>query len=161
MLRGKFDDTTGRPFIEGQLWIPSVGIVDEEISLLTDTGADSSILSPVDSAKMHLDHALCTPNDEPVGGVGGRVKGTYRDTAVLAFSDEDGQTTYGYVIDLLILPKTKDTERLVSVVGRDILDQWRMDYWPIANSLTFQVERADYVVAYDPRGEAVSVAPLQ
>ena len=160
MLRGRIGNTTSRPFIEGQLSIQSIGVESEKVSFLADTGADVGLLAPVDSTRLGVDYARCTPNPEPVAGVGGETRDTYLETAVLAFSDEDGLTTYGYVVEVLIFPQKKETEKLVSVVGRDILSRWRMDYWPSADSVTFEVEGWDYIVTYDPRGDAVSARSL-
>ena len=77
MLRGRIGNTTSRPFIEGQLSIQSIGIESEKVSFLADTGADVGLLAPVDSTRLGVDYTRCTPNPEPVAGVGGETRDTY------------------------------------------------------------------------------------
>ena len=43
MLRGRFGDTSMRPYLEGRIFLPTIGI-DGEASFLVDTGADKTTL---------------------------------------------------------------------------------------------------------------------
>ncbi len=70
MLRGRFGDTTGRPYIEGRLILPTQGL-NSDLSFLVDTGADSSMLMPADALRMGRDYGKLARKTESVG-IGGR-----------------------------------------------------------------------------------------
>ena len=70
MLTGRFGGTTGRPYIEGRLFLPRLGI-DGNISFLLDTGADSSILMPGDALRLKVPYDQLT-GDSPAVGLGER-----------------------------------------------------------------------------------------
>ena len=55
MLRGRFGNTSGRPFLEGRLILPNRNL-SFEISFLVDTGADDTILMPADGIRVGLDY---------------------------------------------------------------------------------------------------------
>ena len=55
MLKGSFDPTSGRPYIEGLLVIPALG-VDEVVSFLVDTGSDVTCLMPADGVRFGIDY---------------------------------------------------------------------------------------------------------
>ena len=56
MLRGRFGDSTGRPYIEGRLIIPRLNI-KSDMSFLVDTGADRSLLMPGDGRRLAIDYS--------------------------------------------------------------------------------------------------------
>ena len=60
MLSGRFGGTTGRPYIEAFLSIPSMGI-NGAVSFLIDTGADSTVLMQADATRLQLDYSQLTP----------------------------------------------------------------------------------------------------
>ena len=48
MLEGRFGDTTGRPYVDGRLFVLGRQELNSNISFLVDTGADGSMgLSPL------------------------------------------------------------------------------------------------------------------
>ena len=63
MLRGRFEDTTGAPYIEGRLILTRLSL-SVDISFLVDTGADMTVLCPSDAAKITLDYDLLTDEAE-------------------------------------------------------------------------------------------------
>ena len=142
MLTGRFGGTTGRPYIEGRLFLPRLGI-DGNISFLLDTGADSSILMPGDALRLKVPYDQLT-GDSPAVGLGGEVH-CYEENAVIAFSDP-GRTVYAYQLDLDILPVDPTTMDFRSLLGRDILDRWRIVYDPSHHLLQATVRTADYKV---------------
>lgn len=138
MLRGRFGDTTGRPYIEGRLLLPRLGL-SADVSFLVDTGADATVLMPADVGQMGLDVGQLTNRSESVG-VGGRSRQFVEPAAVMFL--EDGRQLHAYFIDLRIA-EGAELLRLPSLLGRDVLDRWRMVYDPQRAELTFRVRSAD------------------
>lgn len=64
MLRGRFGDTSGRPYIEGHVFLPRLE-KRGNVSFLFDTGADTSLM-PVDGLRVGIDYAeLELPSEIP------------------------------------------------------------------------------------------------
>ena len=141
MLKGRFGDTSRRPYLEGRLLIPRVS-ADANISFCVDTGADSTVLMPADGITMNLDYNELTLGSRPSVGFGG-ITYPYEEEAVLIFI-EPGHAIHVYRISLIISQPEADLLGLPSVLGRDILNQWRMRYSPQTGNLTFDVLKADY-----------------
>lgn len=139
MLTGRFGDTSGRPYIEGRLVLPRLGL-QADISFLIDTGADTSLLHPTDGKVLGIDYSKLTGKDESIG-VGG-VCYNYLEEAMLLFT-EPGKRLYVYTLDLAISPNSPDIMDLPSLLGRDILDQWGMTYRPKKKQLSFTVLTSD------------------
>jgi len=119
MLHGRFGNSTGRPYIEGRLSIPRFGVIGN-ISLLLDTGADKSVLMPVDAERFGIDYRqLLNPIDmHGIGSIRGFVE-----PAILAFADP-GCEIFVYEIDLHIAAPNPSITKTPSLLGRDILNDW-------------------------------------
>jgi hypothetical protein len=146
MLTGRFGDTTGRPYIEGRLILPRLKIRGD-ISFCVDTGADRSLLHPGDGQRMGIDYTKLTGQTQSVG-VGG-ICHNFVEPALVVFS-EPKRFLHVYIIPLAVCPHALDRMDLPSLLGRDILDQWRMTYHPTKKRLTFQVVSADVTVPIPP-----------
>jgi predicted aspartyl protease len=125
MLRGRFGIATTAPYLEAYVTFPRLkrrGFV----SLLVDTGADGTVLMPADGMKLNVDYKVLT-NPTISQGVGGVAK-SFSEQAVLAFSDN--RYVYSYLLDIQLLAPTRQNHHLPSLLGRDILNQWRgvIDY---------------------------------
>lgn len=107
MLRGRFGDTTGRPYLEGRLLIPRLGI-DANISFLVDTGADTSLLSPADAFEMGVDYSLLTGETESLGTAG--IAHNFTEPASIAFT-EPGRYIYIYHVGLEIAAPSRRSSR--------------------------------------------------
>ncbi len=142
MLRGRFGNTSGRPFIEGRLLLPRIGI-RSDISFLVDTGADRSILLPDDGDRMGIDYTKLRGDQESVG-IGG-LSHNFVEGAIVIFS-EANRFLHVYMIDLAITPSDPDMRDMPSPLGRDILDQWRMTYDATKPYLAFRVLSADITI---------------
>ena len=124
MITGFFS-SRGRPYIEGTVTLPRFG-VSADVPFLLDTGADSSCL--------HFRHTreLAVPesslrNRSSVGGIGGTAA-YYREPAIVTFTYGDGRIDeVSYNIDL-DLSYSDETIGLPSLLGRDILDDWHIEY---------------------------------
>jgi hypothetical protein len=138
MLRGRFGNTTLRPYLEGFLLIPKLKI-NCGISFLVDTGSDSTVLMPADSKRLGIDFSKLGKPVE-AGGVGGPCK-IYITPATVIF--EESEKLIQYHTQLSICEEKPECMDLPSLLGRDILSQWRMNYSPTRRRLTFDVIYAD------------------
>lgn len=135
MLVGRFGDTSGRPYIEGRLLLPRLGVAGN-ISFLLDTGADVSVLMPLDGGKMQLDYTQLSNAVDTIGA-GGLCK-DYTEPAMIVFS-EAGVALHAYSINLHISSPTPDIMKIPSLLGRDVLDQWKITYDKPHRLLTAEV----------------------
>ena len=69
MLRGRFGDTSGRPYMEGHVLLPRLGW-SGNVSFIFDTGADTTLLMPLDAQRMGIDYGLFE-NEVSTLGIGG------------------------------------------------------------------------------------------
>jgi hypothetical protein len=146
MLRGRFGDTSGRPYFEGRLLLLGLKTLGD-ISFLVDTGADRSVLHPGDGERIGVDYEKLTHKTESTG-IGGICHG-FLEPALVVFS-EPGRNLYVYLIPIEIVPPEEHIMELPSIIGRDILDRWRTVYDPTNNELTFEVHAADRIVPLTP-----------
>jgi hypothetical protein len=120
MLEGRFGNTSGAPYIEARVSFPRLKLWGL-VSFLVDTGADGTVLMPTDSKKLGIDfRALKNPTTSE--GIGGTAQG-FNETVVLSFSDR--RYIYSYLIKMEISAATKHNHHFPSLLGRDILKQWR------------------------------------
>jgi hypothetical protein len=120
MIRGRFGDTSGAPYVEAHVSFTRLA-VRGLVSFLVDTGADGTVFMPADSIKMGIDFAnLVDPTISE--GIGGQSEG-FNERAVLTFSDR--RFIYSYVLKVEIPKPTRHNQRFPSLLGRDILDCWR------------------------------------
>ena len=143
MLRGRFGGTSGRPFLEGRLTIPRLNL-SHDISFLVDTGADRSVLLVDDTLLMGVDYSNLTLGQRMSVGIGGTAR-HFVEPAIVTFS-EPRRYLHVYEIDLAIVQFNQDLTRMPSLLGRDILDRWRMTYNPEKKRLSFHVWSADHTI---------------
>lgn len=146
MLKGRFGDTSGRPFIEAKLYIPSLS-VEVPVSFLVDTGADTTSLLPVDVELIGLDASKLPVLQGGCVGIGGKTP-CHEVEAVVVFSDDIH--IYAYEIDLTVIPPCEGLEDTPSLLGRDVLDNWSMLYDPVRGKLEFTVRKCDLKKEIDP-----------
>lgn len=146
MLVGRFGNTSGRPYVEGMLVIPDLNIM-APVSFLIDTGSDCCVLMPADAARIKVDYTKLHMEIESTG-IGGTCMDFLTPAAIL-FSDEQERILYGHNIALRIskqpedIDKKDEPEKIPSLIGRDIIKNWRIDYNPRADSLIAQVLWSD------------------
>jgi len=139
MLHGRFGDTTGRPYIEAHLSIPSLK-VDGSVSFLIDTGSDCTVLMPLDAARLKIDYSRLTKRVESTG-IGG-LSNDFVVPAALLFSDP-GAKVYGYNVALRIAEPKPELKTTPSLLGRDVINHWRIVYDPVGKMLTGEVLSCD------------------
>jgi hypothetical protein len=139
MLKGRFGNTSGRPFFSAVLSIPSLGIAGP-ISFLLDTGADCTVLMPTDAQRLGLNHSLLAKRAESYG-VGGQSL-DYDIEAIVSITDP-GVKAYAWFIDLRVMDPHPALEPAPSLLGRDIIQHWRLTYDRSASLLVADVKYAD------------------
>ena len=146
MILGEFGPA-GQPVVAGYLTLPRLGIA-RNITFLVDTGAHATCIHPRDGM------AAAIPFDQlenPVTshGVGGPAT-YFRERAVLEFVDGDAREIRSHGVDVLIAKPAAEPlhtmNRLPSLLGRDIIDRWRMVYDRTDGVLEFTVQSADAVL---------------
>ena len=140
MIIGAFD-REGRPYIRGEVAIPRLG-VKRHVTFLIDTGADRTCIHPEDARRAGI------PFDRLVeakvsSGIGGRAV-YFREPAVVSFVDEMVKRLYA--VDLLIAEPTAANSGFPSLLGRDVLNRWRIVYDPTDSALEIFVRSADHTM---------------
>ena len=140
MITGLFENMSGAPKVEGVLRLPNLNVVSK-ISFLVDTVADMTTLMPINGQSIGIDYGRLTYPDQVVG-VGG-VAQSVRDDAQLIFWDPGRRRLWVYLIDIDIMAPAPNLVGVPSLLGRDILDRWRMVCDKARDKLTFTVRSAD------------------
>ena len=147
MLVGRFGNSSGRPYISARVAIPSLGLVGS-VSFLIDTGADTTLLTPADATKIGFDFNVAG-KVWTAQGIGGSAK-TSVFRARLVFLDRECGRLYGYENRLSILhPSDEDedavSERIPSLLGRDLLNNWRFTYDRVKGEVLAKVYKSDLI----------------
>src|ERR1700741_496076 len=121
MLTGRFGNTSRAPYIEATLSFPRLR-VRSLVSFLVDTGAAGSIIMPADSKNLGVDFAALTTPTISIG-IGGEARG-FSEWGVWSFSDR--RHIFSYSIELEIPTPTNVNLWLPSLLGRDVLNRWRV-----------------------------------
>ena len=137
MISGSFD--RGRPVVECRFVIPRLS-VNHRLMLLVDTGASASCLHPADAIRAAIPFEELG-NRVDYLGIGGS-SAYFRESANLLFEDDFHLQIYR--LDLLIAAPTASNRDLPSLLGRDVLNRWRMDYDPAGRRLECTVRSADH-----------------
>jgi hypothetical protein len=139
MLKGRFGNTSTAPYLEGQLVIPRLA-VKGLISFLVDTGADEALIMPADGLRLGIDYARLHP-PQIYTGIGGDTK-IHSELALVTFSE--ARFVYTYNVKIGLSAALSDLMRAPSLLGRDIINRWRMTYDPKRGVVNFKVASADF-----------------
>ncbi len=139
MIRGGFEPA-GWPFVEGFLTLPRFNVT-RSVIFLVDTGAYATCIHPRDGTPALIPFdSLERP--VPSDGVGGTAT-YFLEPAVLEFVDGEAREVRSYEIGVRIAKPAPDprhsVNRLHSLLGRDIIDRWRILYDRTDNLLEFTV----------------------
>ena len=124
--------------MEGRVLLPRLG-KSGNVSFIFDTGADTSLLMPLDAQRMGIDYGMLE-NEASSLGVGGESKNCI-ELAYLSFVGDDA--LYGYEIKLHICKPAEELMTIPSLLGRDIIDQWCVTYNKSASELLAEVVSSD------------------
>lgn len=130
MIQGRFDHQ-GRPCVQGWLILPRLNI-QGEVEFLVDTGADSTIIHPLDGQKLGVPFEELQ-NEIVSVGIGGSHP-YFPEDAILLF--EDDARLRQYRCEVLVGQPSDILNRLPSLLGRSLLNHWRMVYDPSDDLLT-------------------------
>lgn len=134
MIDGRLDEL-GRALVRCRIFLPRLSRAGS-IWFQVDTGADVSCLHPSGNDFLEVPFDLLNHDRAGlVGGVGGQTR-YFPEQAQLIFEDDD----WGYVvhtIDLWIAEPNSRNRALNSLLGLDILSQWRMNFDPRNDLLQF------------------------
>ena len=98
--------------------------LDGNISFVFDTGADTSLLMPLDARRIGINYTDLQESEQSLG-IGG-ISLNFIEPAFLAFVG-DGEL-YGYEIELRICSPSDEVLTIPSLLGRDIIDRWCVTY---------------------------------
>ena len=122
MIAGQFTDD-GLPIIECTVFLPRFGL-SGQVTVLVDTGSDTSILHPDAAADLGCPFDLLDNPAEFISAGGALLY--YIEPALLPFDDDNGGA-WEFEIDISIAKPDPVTDSLDSLLGRDLLNQVRME----------------------------------
>lgn len=138
MIRGYFD-RSGRPIVSCTVRLPQLGFAGN-VDFLVDTGASVTCLHPRDGLRLGLPFDELAGDPVNIGGTTGEYP-YFPQPAELNFADSG--RVHGMPVELRIAKPAEDSShrivRIPSLLGRDVLNRWRMDYDPRNNNLDFHV----------------------
>jgi hypothetical protein len=102
---------------------------------------------PIDSLRLGVDFSGLL-NETTGVGVGGQTP-IFEEAALLAFLDPP-HSIHVYEFGLKIVADSPKIRDLPSLLGRDILHRWRMDYHPSEKVLDLHILTADRVLPFHP-----------
>ena len=116
--------------------------IDESIRFLLDTGADNTSLHPLAArrARIPFDQLGNRTNSRGIGGI----SSYFREPAILVF--DDAAQLRLYEVELRIADPNENNQRLPSLLGRNIINYWYMQYDPTNARLSCTVRYSDYTL---------------
>jgi hypothetical protein len=139
MLTGHYDTNPGRPLIEGYIDIPSLQ-VRGFVLFLIDTGSDRTVLMPADAKRLKVDYSKITDTDHSLGSGGPSLD--YVCPAIAMFG-ETGIAMHSYRVELRLPEPKPELFIAPSLVGRDILNRWRMSFDPEKRTIIADIISSD------------------
>ena len=112
--------------------------VDDHVDFLVDTGADSTVLHPMDGKRLGCRYDLLQGAPRSVYGIGGS-QDCYSEEATIVFDDDDGRFAFHLAIDIILPDPNPEAvvNELPSLLGRDFINYRLMHYDYNADLLRF------------------------
>ncbi len=139
MIRGDFytSGMTRRPFIDAILQFPAVSNQSLDVKFLIDTGADRTILAPLDAIRLSRRFGLdltTLAKGQPTTGVGGRTETRSLDATLII-------DTFTTTINMRVLEvPPPPIPAIPSLLGRDVLSHFAL----------FMEDRTNRVLLLEP-----------
>lgn len=149
MIVGTFD-AKGWPFVRAIVSIPRFRIKGA-VQFLLDTGADSTCLHLKDATNLHIPRQLLRDPDS-IGGIGGSAD-YYHEEADIFFLDSDPANenrVVGYRVSLGITV-CSETDGIPALLGRDVFNNWGIEYDYSAGHLRCYVRKSRYTMRQSVR----------
>ena len=125
-----------KPVVIGWVVLPELGVAGL-VQFLVDTGADRTTLHPGDADFLGIDFGKLS-GGESVDGIGGSVQ-MFSEAGELLFWDEDAAEWRVYPLEIDISERTEVNAEYPSLLGRDVLALWAMEYIPGDGVLRFGI----------------------
>ncbi len=120
----------GAAYIRALLAIPKIGI-SQTIEFLIDTGATKTTILDRDAVTFGMPYAKLSKPKQPLLGLGGLVD-TYVARDVELYFRADNQSEHKELLPELLVVKHREVDknvmRIPSVLGRDVLNKYRLIY---------------------------------
>lgn len=140
-IEGRYGDTGNCPYVDALIHLPRLR-VNGHISFIFDTGCDQTLLMPQDGIRMGLDFDNLESGRSSLSA-GGEME-TFEERAVLLFQDI-AKKYFAYDIIIAIAAPDGDNEEIPSLLGRDIISNWRCIIDLSKKTLSCDVLSADLV----------------
>jgi hypothetical protein len=141
MIHGRFGEET-RPFVSASVSMPGAERI-AKINFLMDTGADATCLMPADVFALRLDTAHYGTKTE-MRGIGGNTLVYLRQISITFLDLGNGLVVYQ--IPAYVYPNEKPYDEYPSILGRNMLNNWRINYCHLDNKLTAEVLNHDLLI---------------
>jgi hypothetical protein len=126
LIYGRFGDTSGRPYLEAKIAIPHQNVW-RYCPMIIDTGAERSVLMPIDARLMGLDRSALDRRAYSEG-IGGHCDG-FDLFAYVVLLDEEAHLLHNFNVTLFVPDESPDLYNIdSSILGRDVLDRVRFSY---------------------------------
>ncbi len=150
MIPGYFQDegSFSRPYVDLTLRFPVANNQPLRISFLVDTGADHTLLSPVEGARLRQRlgvDLLDLPLGSPIVGIGGHTETRMIDATLLIGEQSISRTLS------LVEPPPGQFPTMPSLLGRDILYELALFMERRADKLLFLDETETVHINFDMR----------
>ena len=116
------------------------------VSFIFDTGADTSLPMPLDAQRMGIDYGLFETEASALG-IGGPSE-NFVGPAYVDFAGDEA--LYGYEIELHVCKPADEPRTVPSLLGRDIIDRWRVTCDKSPSELLAEVISSDAQERLDP-----------
>jgi hypothetical protein len=135
------DDGVIRPIIEAEVWAGDASW--KPIWLLVDTGADRTVLCADDFVRLGMQ---ATRKGEQLGGVGGVAESAIVSTQIQMLREDGSAVKFRGDFAALLSAEILD----ISVLGRDIMDQFAVIVDRPGNVVAWIGQRHGYRIAWTP-----------
>lgn len=115
------------------------------MSFLADTGADVTMIMPMDLVRFSVTFPQLQ-NACEIYGVGGKAE-AFKEDAIVTFV-EPGFGLRIYTVEIQIMKPNQHIMNCPSLLGRDIMSKWNIAFDRSNNRISARVARADHTIKF-------------